>query len=328
MRLFVILAVACCNASVALAGGSFNGPPPGAPASFKGVVKEWDVPTPSFPRDPAIAPDGSVYYVLLFGDKLSHFDPVTEKFKEWDLPRGTRPHNVLVDPAGIVWITAQGAGAIGRFDPATERFTWYRVRAGGDPHTQILPPDGNLWFTMAGARRVGRLDRTSGAITEWSMPGHPYGITAAPDGSIWVCLIEEHQLARLDPHTGAIDTIDLGAGAQPFRLAADQAGHLYATLGGPNELARIDPATRKVDKRWKLPAGSQGNAYAVTIDGAGTVWVNELKSDTLVRFDPRDESMQVIPLPSKRAAIRKMVVDQQGRLWYLGTNNAKLGRVE
>ena len=46
---------------VALAGGSNYGITPGAHPNLAGKVSEWPVPTPRFARDPAIAPDGSIY---------------------------------------------------------------------------------------------------------------------------------------------------------------------------------------------------------------------------------------------------------------------------
>jgi virginiamycin B lyase len=47
--------------AVARAGGSNYGITPGSLPHVSGKVTEWAVPTPRFARDPAIAPDGSVY---------------------------------------------------------------------------------------------------------------------------------------------------------------------------------------------------------------------------------------------------------------------------
>jgi virginiamycin B lyase len=76
-----------------------------------------------------------------------------------------------------------------------------------------------------------------------------------------------------------------------------------------------------------LPAGPRGGAYAVTVDGAGIVWTNEIRSDTVVRLDPRSKELQVMKLPTPGAGIRKMIVDAQGQLWYMGSQNGRLGRV-
>ena len=52
---------------------------------------------PRFARDPAAAPDGSIYIAVMTGNKIARFDPKTKTFKEWDMPSGHRPHGVLVD---------------------------------------------------------------------------------------------------------------------------------------------------------------------------------------------------------------------------------------
>jgi virginiamycin B lyase len=36
----------------------------------------------------------------------------------------------------------------------------------------------------------------------------------------------------------------------------------------------------------------------------------------------------VFTLPSKGVGIRKMIVDAEGRLWYMGSQNGQLGVIE
>ncbi len=54
----------------------------------------------------------------------------------------------------------------------------------------------------------------------------------------------------------------------------------------------------KVVKEYHLPAGNAG-PYAVTVDGGGMVWVNEINTDTVVRLNPATDAMRVVQLPSK-----------------------------
>lgn len=188
---------------LASAGGSNYGIAPGALPDVAGKVREWPVSTPKFARDPAAAPDGSIFISVMSGNKVARFDPRTQTFREWDLPSGHRPHGVLVDKRGIVRTTGNGNGSIGR----------------------------------------------------------------------------------------------------------------------------LDPAAMKVVKEYALPGGNAG-PYAVTVDGRGMVWVNEINTDTVVRFDPKTEQMRVVQLPSRNTGIRKMIVDAGGRLWYMGSHSGRLGVVE
>jgi virginiamycin B lyase len=102
---------------------------------------------------------------------------------------------------------------------------------------------------------------------------------------------------------------------------------LWVTLYGNDKLAKVDPAAQKVVKEYALPGGNAG-PYAVTVDGGGMVWANEINLDTVVRLNPATGEMRVVQLPSKNVGIRKMIVDAGGRLWYMGSHNGRLGMVE
>mgnify|MGYP001600067989 CR=1 FL=1 len=111
-------------------------------------------------------------------------------------------------------------------------------------------------------------------------------------------------------------------------MAAAPDGSLWVTLYGHGKLVRVDPLAGKVVKEYAMPAGSGGGPYAVTVDGAGIVWANEISTDTVMRLDPKSGEMRVFTLPSKGVGIRKMIVDAQGRLWYMGSGNGRLGVIE
>lgn len=317
-------------ASAAAAGGSNYNVTPGVLPVVKGQVTEWNVPTPKFARDPAPAPDGTIYITVMMGDKIARFDPKTKQFREWDLPNGTHPHGLIVDKQGIVYYTGNGNGTIGRLDPATGKITEYPTRQGGSgPHTLIQSPDGTIWFTEQGADRIGRLDPASGTLREYDTRGGPYGIALSKDGAVWFCELSGNRMGRLDPATGKITEIEQPRGSGPRRVAANADGSiLWWAFYGSNELVKFDPIAQKVLRRFALPSGSGGGAYAVTVDGAGFPWVNELSGNTVVRLDPASEKMQVIRLPTANTGIRKMIVAADGRLWYMGSHSGKIGVIE
>jgi virginiamycin B lyase len=192
----------------------------------------------------------------------------------------------------------------------------------------ITPDGGTIWFTMQRGDRIGRLDTASGRIQEYPTSGGPYGIALDPAGRVWFCRMGEDRLGILDPARGTLAELVLPAGSQPRRMAAAPDGTLWLTLYGSGRLIQVDPQARRVLREVELPAGPRGGAYAVTVDGAGIVWANEIRSDTVVRLDPDSGAMRVVPLPTSGAGIRKMVIDARGRLWYMGSPNGRLGVVE
>lgn len=329
MRSLTIAALTLALAAAAHAGGSNYGITPGSRPAIDGRVTEWAVPTPEFARDPAPGPDGNIYVAVMFGNKIARFDTRAQTFKEWDLPAGARPHGLLVDRRGTVWYTGNGNGTIGQLDAATGRVTEHKAPSGGDPHTLVIDDaQGTIWFTVQGGHRIGKLDTKTGAIAEFKTRGNPYGLALDRDGNVWFCQLGGDRLGRVDAKTGAVTEVDLERGSRPRRMAAAPDGSLWVTYYGNGKIVRFDPATRKVVKEYRLPAGPDGGPYAIAVDGGGIVWANEIKTDTVVRLDPKTDEMRVVALPGKRVGIRKMIVDAGGRLWYMGSHNGKLGVIE
>jgi streptogramin lyase len=85
------------------------------------AVKEWDVPTPdSHPHDPAVTPDGALWYSGQMSNTLGRLDPRTGKMQEFRLKTpDTGPHGLLADHDGNIWFTANFKGYIGKLNPRT-----------------------------------------------------------------------------------------------------------------------------------------------------------------------------------------------------------------
>jgi len=324
----VVALWAATSSSVTTAGGSNYTVQPGSNPSFTGSVREWSVPTPAFARDPAPAPDGTIYITVMHADKIARFDPTSEKFKEWSLPAGAHPHGLLVDGQGLVWYTGNGNGTIGRLDPSTGKVTEFRAPSGGDPHTLVTDGKGTIWFTVQSGGRVGRLDTRTGKISEYATSGRPYGIAIDKSGNVWFCRMGADKLGRIDAASGKLSEVDTGADSAPRRMAVAPDGTLWVTLFGNGKLLHFDAATGKAIKEYLLPAGARGGPYAVSVDGAGIVWANEINTDTVVRLDPSKGAFEVVKLPTANEGIRKMIVDARGRLWYMGSHSGKLGVIE
>ncbi len=327
MRGALIAVLLALAGPVAWAGGSNYGVAPGArePA---GQITEVVVPEARGARDPAIAPDGSVFFVKQRDDAIGRFDPAAGRFREWKLAPGAAPHGNLVTLDGRVWATGNGDGTLIELDPASGRITAHRVPSGGDPHTVITDGRGSLWFTEQAGNRIVRFEIGAGHFTEYPTRGGPYGLALDARGRVWFCQMGGDRVAVLDPASGVIAELDTGRGSRPRRMAAAPDGAIWVVLYGTNRVARIDPEARRIEREIALPGGEGGGGYAINVDGAGYVWVNEFHRDTVVRLDPASGAVRVFELPTKKAAIRKMTIDAQGRLWYLGTANGRLGVIE
>src|ERR1035438_2341972 len=88
-------------------------------------IQEYDVPTPkSRPHDPALAPDGSLWYTGQ--GQTSWVDSIRrpEKFKEYSLKTpNSGPHGLVADKDGNIWFTAISGGYVGKLDPKSGEIT-------------------------------------------------------------------------------------------------------------------------------------------------------------------------------------------------------------
>lgn len=327
MRILVLILLMVASGTT-LAGGSNYGVTPGS-RDVAGKVSEWQVPTPEFARDPAPGPDGNIYIAVMNGNKIARFDTKTRAFKEWDLPSGAHPHGLVVAPDGVVFYTGNRNGTIGELDPKTGKIRSHKTPSrGGGPHTIVLDAAGTLWFTEQSGGRLGRLDRATGRITEYPMPGGPYGLAVDRQGNVWVCRMGADKLGKLDPKTGAITELSTGFGSRPRRIATAPDGTLWVVLYGNGKLVQVDPVANKVIRELDMPAGPNGGPYAVTVDGAGRVWANEINTDTVAILDPKTGRFRVINLPSSNTGIRKAIIDAEGRYWYMASHIGKIGVIE
>ena len=63
-------------------------------------LKEWPVEWGGRTRDPAIAPDGKVWFVGQAGNYIANLDPATGAQKRYEIEEGTNPHTLIVDENG------------------------------------------------------------------------------------------------------------------------------------------------------------------------------------------------------------------------------------
>jgi len=288
-------------------------------------IKEYEVPTPkSRPHDPALAPDGSLWYTGQGVNKLGRLDPGTGDFKEYPLKTpGSGPHGLVADKDGNIWFTAISGGYVGKLDPKSGEITEYRPSDGItiDPHTPVFDHTGILWFTNEETNFIGRLDPRTGKMTLTKVPtphAVPYGIVILPNNTPFFCEFGTNKLAAIDPATMKIEEYTLPAsGARPRRLALAPDGSIFYSDYARGYLGHFDPAAGKLLKEWASPGGADSEPYGIAVTNDGVVWYSEsgVKPNTLVRFDPKSESFSTEQIPSGGGVVRNMVATPDRRLY-------------
>jgi virginiamycin B lyase len=291
-------------------------------------LEEWPVAWGGRTRDPAIAPDGKVWFVGQAGNYVASLDPATGAQKRYDIEEGTNPHTVIVDPHGIAWYAGNRNGRIGRLDPATGAIKTIMTGEAKDPHTMVFDGKGNLWFTSQGSNRVGRLNIATekvDLVTPNDTPSNPYGIVVDAKGTVWVALLRVGMIAKIDPQTLAVTRFKQGADtSRSRRLDVLSDGTVWFGDEARGMLGRINPATGEV-KEWPVPGGAKAGPYALTKDDQDRIWFSEATTKRLVGFDPKAEKFFANIEVS--GTIRHMHFDKKTRMMWFGTDANKVGRI-
>jgi virginiamycin B lyase len=300
---------------------AFKAPPVAAAVELKGAMHTWDVPVSgAMPHDPAVDPNGDIWFTLMESGHVARFNPETHEWKLYKVPTtDSGPHGLVADAGGNIWFTENYAGKIGRLDVKSGAMTEYTPPSAKDPHTPVIGPDGALWFTSQNSNLIGRLDLQTRKIVEYSVPtqnAHPYGIVSGDDGGLWFCELTGQKLGRVNPATGAItEYTPPEPNVRPRRLVAAR-GAIYFTDSGGGRLGRLTLADKKF-KMWPSPSGNKSQPYGIAMDSTGKIWYQESAAgaNKLVRFDPAVEVFAVFPMPAADSSVRHIVRDARGRLW-------------
>jgi virginiamycin B lyase len=271
--------------------------------------ENWKVPTlGQMSRDPAEAPDGSIWWVGQYpaGNLVGRLDPETGEMKEYKLPPNSHPHSVTPAADGMIWVSGNGNGTIVRLDPATEEMKVYPMPdpAARDPHTMVFDSDGMLWFSSQFGNMVGRLDPSAedGNIELITMPvenSRPYALKFDPSGDLWVNCRNSPCIYRIDTDTLDVRTYAMAhPSSWARRLAVTSDGMVWYGDTERGTLARLNPETEEITE-WPSPSGANAEPYFIEVID-DIIWYDESgkRPDALVRFDPKTETFQSWAIPS------------------------------
>ena len=300
---------------------------------------QWMTPsTPAYPHDPAVAPDGSIWYTGQRANVVGRFDPATQQFKEFALPTpNSGPHGLQADKDGNIWYTGNAAGLIGKIDPKSGKVTEYKMpnSKARDPHTIAFLQDGRIFFTVQAGNFIGSLDPKApdGAIKLVESPtanSRPYGVRLDSKGVPYFDLFNSNKIASADPKTLIIREYPLpDPKARPRRIAVGKDDTVWYGDYARGFLGHLDPKSGKVEE-FQSPGGPESKPYAIDVTADGAVWYVETGDETknmLVRFNPETKKFQTWAIPGGGGTVRNMEIDKQGNLWLAESGVGKISRV-
>ncbi len=153
----------------------------------------------------------------------------------------------------------------------------------------------------------------------------PYGIATAPSGEVYYASLAGSYVGRIDLETGEAavlepPTPDPGA----RRVWSDSLGRIWVSEWNAGRAAVYDPTSNSWRER-KLP-NPRARPYAVYVDEHDLIWLSDLGSNTVVRFEHAAEEFEVFDLPSNPSSVRR-ILGRRGEVWLPESAADQLGRV-
>ncbi len=274
------------------------------------------------PRDPFVAPDGSVWFCGQATNYLAKLNPATSVVKYYEVPEGSHPHNLIIDNKGMVWYAGNRNAHIGKLNPDTGDIIKFDMPDSiTDPHTLVFDKDQNIWFTAQHSNAIGHLNVSTGKVRFVAMErkgSRPYGIKVDSQGNAWSVLVGTNRLARVDPNMTLTEYDIPRSDARPRRLEITRDDSIWYVDYAGGYLGRLNASTEKFNE-WLMPSGEGSKPYATGLDSESVLWIFETGPypNKLVSFDTKNELFTSESVIKEGGLVRHTYYDHKSKkLWF------------
>ncbi len=311
----------------------------GAPlvTNARTVIREYEVPAPNAIREAVMLDDPRWLWAAdVSANRIVRIDTATGALRDFEIPvkKDMGPHTLLRSSAGELWAAPFFNGIVARLNPRDEQWQVWQLAIEGDrppgvhdltfgsDHELLTDRRGRIWYSDIVNNAVGWFDPRSGKSGIHRVPPIPgrtggealYGMVMAADRSrIWYSQLGTGSFGSFNVETLEFETVvqlpDKESG--PRRITMSDKDVLYVPLYGTGQLVEYDARSRKIIGTYDLPDRASA-PYAVTWDPRRkVVWIPTSNGNVIYRFDPRDKSFGVLPLPREGAFLRMLQVDKR-----------------
>jgi streptogramin lyase len=300
------------------------------------VIREYEIPRPNAIREAITLDDPTQIWVAdVNSNRIFRVDETSGAVRSYEIPskHAIGPHTLRRAQDGSLWITPLFNAIVSRFDPKTEKWTlWPLDPVNGVPsgmhditvdvnYDVQADKHGRLWYSDIVNNALGWLDPKTGKSGAYVIPpvtgrvgGEAvYGIVMSSDRiHVWYAQLGIGVFGSFNTETLKYETTvqmpDRNTGTR--RICMSDQDVLYVTLYNTGQLAEYDTRKRKMIGVYDLPDRASA-PYAVTWDAKRKVlWIPTSNSNLIYRFDPRDKSFAVLPLPREGSFLRMLAVDK------------------
>jgi virginiamycin B lyase len=185
-------------------------------------------------------------------------------------------------------------------------------------------------------------DATKYMVVEYELPdatAEPHEITADSEGNGWVSQRRGGKLGRLDGKSLVYTEVSPPAGESKLMrlngITYDARDKLWLVDGGPNRRFLSYDTRAKEFGVYPLPKLKSGNASgnSMRVHPNGTVWLNSIGSNQIIRLDPRTKQFTVFEAPAgvkngRTASPYGMAIAGDNKIWVIENAVNQMARID
>ena len=185
-------------------------------------------------------------------------------------------------------------------------------------------------------------EATKYMVVEYELPdasAEPHEITADAEGNGWVSQRRGGKLGRLDGKSLVYSEVAPPAGESKLMrlngITYDARDKLWFVDGGPNRRFLSYDTRAKEFGVYPLPKLKNGNASGNTmrVHPNGTVWLNSIGSNQIIRLDPRTKQFTVFEAPAgvkngRTASPYGMAIAGDNKIWVIENAVNQMARID
>jgi len=320
-------------------------------------ITEYTIPSAdAMPHSVRVDTDRNLVWSTMYdvpSNSFMRFDPTTESFEEFlEIPvPGSMAHTGAVLPDGryIVTLARDNVGPIKLVIASPEgtlETVEYPEKLQGARVAERDPTNDDVVWLVADAE-TWRYDLRTKQFTAYENPvpesfpegsyaalnakpgerplnGNGYDMTVDSNGIAWVSQLDVGLIQRLDPRTGTWSTYRDPRMQSARGISIDGHDNVWFADFYGHQLGKVDAKTGEI--HLYKPPTEYGTPYGITVDRRNDyIWYADTHANYATRFDPRTGEFIEYPLGSPNASARFMGIDADGRIWYGGYWNEKLG---
>lgn len=233
---------------------------------------------------PVFDSKGDLWFSMLLGNKIAHWDRKTNKVTEYDSPEPrARPYGLIVDHHDKVWYVEYHTDAVVKFDPDTKAFRRYPIATHPAAMRRLgIDSKGFIWYGVYGAPapvgKLGRLDPDTGEVIERELPipySNPYDAWADDDDNMWIST--DNYLVKFDQKTEAFTTYPLPQRTDQPKISVTRTGAVWytprfagSTAGMGGAAAVLYPDMDKIDTLGAYYSAGNTANHIAKYKGPGT----------------------------------------------------------